>query len=106
MKIRVDTKYEFWGYTEVELPEGRTVDDIINIYMKWGVGSIEFKDGTIEEGCVEENHDNDHEYFKRPETLTFEEMEWEKCEKCEEKYYPEFINQTMCDDCENSRKDE
>jgi len=78
MKIRVDTKYEFWGYTEVELPEGRTVDDIINIYMKWGVGSIEFKDGTIEEGCFEENHDNDHEYFKRPERLTFEDNDFEE----------------------------
>ena len=100
MRIRVDTRYEFWGYTEVELPEGKTSDDIKEMYMKLCHGSIEFKDGTTLERYFYENHDNVHEYLIRPEELTFEEVEWEKCEKCEEKYYPEFINQTMCDDCE------
>ena len=76
MRIRVDTIYEVWTLTrDIELPEGKTVDDIKNISMKWGVGSIEFKDGTIEEGCFEENHDNDHEYFKRPEKLTYEDTD-------------------------------
>ena len=73
MKIRVDTIYEVWTLTEVELPEGKTIDDINNIYMKWGTGHIEFKDGTTLKEYFVENHDNDHEYFKRPEKLTFEE---------------------------------
>ena len=100
MRIRVDTKYEVWGYTVVDLPEGKTLDDIKEMYMKLCHGSIEFKDGTTLERYFYENHDNVHEYLIRPEELTFEEVEWEKCEKCEEKYYPQFINQTMCDDCE------
>ncbi len=75
MRIRVDTIYEVWTLTrDVELPEGKTVDDIKDIHMKWGEGDIEFKDGTTLEGYFVEDHDNDHEYFKRPEKLTFEEM--------------------------------
>ena len=100
MEIRVDTKYEVWGYTEVELPEGKTSDDIKEMYMKWGHGSIVFKDGTTLERYFEEDHDNDHEFFKRPLELTFEEVERKKCEKCEEEYQPQDDVQTMCDDCE------
>ena len=67
MEIRVDTKYEVWGYTVVELPEGKTSDDIKEMYMKWGHADIEFKDGTsmnVIEEVVED------EYFKRPYCIT------------------------------------
>ena len=33
MIIKVETKYEVWGYTEVELPEGKTSDDIKEMYI-------------------------------------------------------------------------
>ena len=78
MKIRVDTKYDVYGYTEVELPEGKTMDDINHIWMKWCEGHIEFKDGTIEERYFEDDQEQNHEWFKRPVELTFEE-----CDDCE-----------------------
>ena len=41
--------------------------------------------------------------FRTPDEFKefLDEMEWKKCEKCEEKYYNDYGNQTMCDDCEN-----
>jgi|TARA_B100002003_G_scaffold236372_1_gene252282 hypothetical protein len=77
MIIKVETKYEVWGYTEVELPEGKTSDDIKEMYMKWGHGSIVFKDGTTLEEYFYEEEGDDHEYYKRPKELYFEEIEEE-----------------------------
>ena len=76
MRIRVDTKYEVWGYTEVELPEDKTSDDIKEMYMKWGHADIEFKDGTYLEEYFEEDEIH-HEYYKRPKELYFEDIEEE-----------------------------
>jgi hypothetical protein len=76
MEIRVDTKYEVWGYTVVELPEGKTSDDIKEMYMKWGHADIEFKDGTYLEEYFEEDEIH-HEYYKRPKELYFEDIEEE-----------------------------
>tara|TARA_B100001964_G_C14011047_1_gene499356 strand:- start:27 stop:335 length:309 start_codon:yes stop_codon:yes gene_type:complete len=64
--IRIVNNYSVWEDIDVELPEGKTPDDIKDVWFKWGNGSIEFKDGTfmneIEEG------EPSHEYFKRPIT--------------------------------------
>ena len=76
MRIRVDTIYEVWGYTLVELPEGKTSDDIKEMYMKWGHADIELKDGTYLEEYFEEDEIH-HEYYKRPKELYFEEIEEE-----------------------------
>jgi len=76
MEIRVDTKYEVWGYTVIELPEGKTSDDIKEMYMKWGHADIEFKDGTYLEEYFEEDEIH-HEYYKRPKELYFEDIEEE-----------------------------
>jgi len=76
MRIRVDTKYEVWGYTVIELPEGKTSDDIKEMYMKWGHADIEFKDGTYLEEYFEEDEIH-HEYYKRPKELYFEDIEEE-----------------------------
>ena len=98
MRMRVYTEYKVFTVTDVDLPEGKTFDDIQDIYMKWGEGDIEFKDGTtLEEYFVE--HDDYNQFFKRPFELSFEELEGKKCEKCEDVYYPNFTNETMCDDC-------
>jgi len=75
MKMRVYTEYKIFTVTEFDLPEVKTSDDIKEMYMKWGLGSIVFKDGTTLEDYFEEDHDNDQEFFKRPLELTFEEVE-------------------------------
>ena len=76
MEIRVDTKYEVWGYTVIELPEGKTSDDMKEMDMKWGHADIEFKDGTYLEEYFEEDEIH-HEYYKRPKELYFEDIEEE-----------------------------
>ena len=76
MIINVYTKYDVYGMTEVELPEGKTVDDIKDIWMKSCQGYIEFKDGTIEERYFEDDQEQNGEWFKRPVELSFEEMEY------------------------------
>jgi len=73
MEIRIDTKYEVWNMTKVKLPSGKTLDDIKDVSMKWGEGSIEFKDGTTLEDYFKEDEIH-HEEFKRPKELTFEEV--------------------------------
>ena len=67
MMIKVINLYDMEKWSDVELPEGKTLQDIDNVWFKWGEGSIEFKDGTsmkvIEEG-IEDEH------FKRPYCIT------------------------------------
>ena len=69
VKIVVDIPYSL----EVELPEGKTSDDIKEMYMKWGHADIEFKDGTYLEEYFEEDEIH-HEYYKRPKEIYFEEL--------------------------------
>ncbi len=69
--IKVHTTYEHWCITEVELPKGKSIDDIKDLSMKWGHGKIEFNDGSIlkfEEQFIEELDS------KRPETIEFEKV--------------------------------
>jgi len=67
MKINVTNYYEVDGHTEVELPDGKTMDDIEGVWFKWGKGLIEFKDGTSLNVIEEEIED---EHFKRPYNIT------------------------------------
>ena len=76
MKMRVYTEYNVFTVTEFDLPEGKTSDDIKEMYMKWGHADIEFKDGTYLEEYFEEDEIH-HEYYKRPKELYFEEIEEE-----------------------------
>ena len=71
--MRVYTEYKVFTVTEFDLPEGKTSDDIKEMYMKWGLGSIVFKDGTTLEDYFKEDEIH-HEEFKRPKELTFEEV--------------------------------
>ena len=77
MRMRVYTEYKVFTVTEFDLPEGKTSDDIKEMYMKWGHGSIVFKDGTTLEEYFYEEEGDDHEYYKRPKELYFEEIEEE-----------------------------
>ena len=65
--VTVETNYDCYVPTEVELPEGKTAKDIEGIYMKWGSGEIEFTDGTTIE------FDEDPSYYdpdaKRPNLI-------------------------------------
>ena len=82
MKIMVETLYKVYGAAEVELPEGKTRDDIKHIHMNWGKGSIEFKDGTSLDDYFEDelhkNMDEDryyvYEFCRRPNQISFGEM--------------------------------
>tara|TARA_B100000780_G_C20903219_1_gene359506 strand:+ start:85 stop:345 length:261 start_codon:yes stop_codon:yes gene_type:complete len=86
MKIRVYSTYMVGGITEVELPIGKTMDDIEWIDMKWGKGHIAFKDGTIEEDYFyDDSPDNAGDSFKRPYEISFED------EDCNERRTMEAI---------------
>ena len=43
MEIWVKTTYEITNYTKVELPDGRTIDEVEKITMRDGKGSIKCK---------------------------------------------------------------
>jgi len=68
MIVIIMNDYDACGFAEVELPEGKTPDDIEGVWFKWGRGLIKFKDGTSIEGIEQE--EVSHEYFKRPTTIT------------------------------------
>ena len=80
MKIIIDTIYKVYGNAEVELPEGKTKDDIEKIWMKMGDGFIEFKDQTflrIEDDLhknMEEDSGYVYEFLKRPNEISFDEL--------------------------------
>ena len=65
--VTVETNYDCYVPTDVDLPEGYTAKDIEAIYMKWGSGQIEFTDGTTidfdEDPCI---YDPD---YKRPSLI-------------------------------------
>ena len=80
MKIIIDTIYKVYGNAEVELPEGKTKDDIEKIWMKMGDGFIEFKDQTFLqiEDELHKNMEEDQFYLyelcKRPNEISFDEL--------------------------------
>ena len=45
-KIHVITSYTMSVNTEIELPEGKTEEDISGCWVKWGEIHIDFKDET------------------------------------------------------------
>ena len=44
--IHVITSYSICATTEIELPEGKTEEDISGCWVKWGEIHIDFKDET------------------------------------------------------------
>ena len=72
MKLEVYTTYSQGVVTNLELPEDKSVDDIQDVYMKWGQGTVRFKDGSE----LEFEEDNDYDYdYKRPDSVEFEKVE-------------------------------
>ena len=67
--FQVLSRYDVWISTDVELPEGKTPDDVEEVFVKWGEGELVFKDGTTQ--IFEENHDEEeiHLNFKYPEEM-------------------------------------
>ena len=69
--VNVYSKYTVFGSTElIELPKGKSTKDIKEIYIKWGSGQIEFKDGTTLD--FNEDQDNIHEFLKHPDEIRHE----------------------------------
>ena len=64
MEIEVQSTYTICTTTEVELPKDKSVDDIKDIWVKWGRGTLEFKDGTLFH--FEEDDTGGHELYKEP----------------------------------------
>ena len=44
--VMLNQNWEVYATTSVELPEGKTQEDISDIDTKWDQTTIEFKDGT------------------------------------------------------------
>ena len=42
--LRIQREYPIWASSDVELPEGRTWNDIESCYVKWEVFFYKFKD--------------------------------------------------------------
>lgn len=63
--MHVLTNYSFSIRTEVDLPEGKTGDDIESIGVKWSTIFIHFKDGTVFERS-EDDFDLDFVDWKYP----------------------------------------
>ena len=74
IKINVFTTYSVNAMTEVELPIGKTIDDIEWIDMKWSKGHIAFKDGTIENDYFDDTVGLEHadDSYKHPYEISFE----------------------------------
>lgn len=47
MEIAIQTQYISTDTTVVELPEGKTWDDVTNVYVKWGILNISFRNDSI-----------------------------------------------------------
>ena len=66
MKVVLTTRYAMAGDFEIELPEGKTWDDVKHWGVKWCVLYLTFKDGTELEKDVSE-FDEDATDFKYPD---------------------------------------
>ena len=64
--IRVDTQYTMAYETEIDLPEGKTWEDIKSWYIKYHSLSVVFNDETTEEHNLD---DNGWEDSKRPDGI-------------------------------------
>jgi hypothetical protein len=64
--IRVDTQYTMAYETEIDLPEGKTWEDVKSWYIKYHSLSVVFNDETIEEHNLD---DNGWEDSKRPDGI-------------------------------------
>jgi hypothetical protein len=64
--IRVDTQYTMAYETEIDLPEGKTWEDVKSWYIKYHSLFVVFNDETIEEHNLD---DNGWEDSKRPDGI-------------------------------------
>ena len=46
MKVRIEATYETSAVATLDLPEGKTWDDVKEYWIKWGTAVIEFEDGS------------------------------------------------------------
>ena len=47
MKVEVCASYSTGVSTNVELPKDKNLDDIKDIWIRYGKGTLEFRDGTL-----------------------------------------------------------
>ena len=68
MKVNIYAYYSNCSITEIELPEGKTWDDVIHYHIKWGTLYITWQGSeTPEEFLLSEDYlDSDH---KQPDSI-------------------------------------
>lgn len=66
--IRVDTQYTTYYETEINLPEGKTWEDVKSWYIKYHSLSLVFNDDTTVEHYLGDYCDEDR---KRPDGIQF-----------------------------------
>ena len=74
MKIEVTTSHSFGVLTEVDLLKDKTIDDIDDVYVKYGEGEINYKDGSVQ--YFSEDIDDYLYDYKNPD-----EIRYDKCEE-------------------------
>lgn len=80
MKVQIDASYVVWASNEIELPEGRTKEDIKDIWISWEEGVIEWKDGTEFE--FEFDISSVEGVYKRPSDIGVYDA-WQGCQASE-----------------------
>jgi|OM-RGC.v1.033378410 hypothetical protein len=61
--IQIQSHWDSYSYKEVELPEGKTLNDVKSFSQKYNTVFLDFKDGS---NCEIEKDEEDYDYEKRP----------------------------------------
>lgn len=69
MKLVVEVSYVAYNSHTIELPEGKTWDDVENFWVKWDTVNIVFRGEDTPHSYEMGSGDPDRIDFKHPETL-------------------------------------
>lgn len=69
MKIVIECTYTLFSHTVIELPEGKTWDDVEDSFVKWDKLNIQFKGGDGYEEFTTDDASLDSVDFKRPDRV-------------------------------------
>lgn len=86
--VHVITSYTLYVETPVELPEGKTEDDIADVWVKWGEIHLNFKDQS--------------EFTHSESEASFDNMDWKRPGTVEVRKdangYPDFQSEAICEE--------
>lgn len=68
--VQIEVTYGTYGSCTIELPEGKTWDDVENFWVKWDIAFIRFKGETAEHQFeLETGYDLEATDMKRPSSI-------------------------------------